>query len=51
MESRRNLALEGKRVAVLMTDGVEQVEYTAPRAFLEQHDSYGERENEPGTKS
>jgi protease I len=26
----------GKRVAVLMTDGVEQVEYTAPRAFLEQ---------------
>ena len=27
--------LQGKRVAVLMTDGVEQVEYTAPRAFLE----------------
>ncbi|MEO7493858.1 MAG: type 1 glutamine amidotransferase domain-containing protein [Massilia sp.] len=29
--------LQGKRVAVLMTDGVEQVEYTSPRAFLEQH--------------
>jgi protease I len=26
----------GKRVAVLMTDGVEQVEYTGPRAYLEQ---------------
>ena len=25
----------GKRVAVLMTDGVEQVEYTEPRAYLE----------------
>jgi len=25
----------GKRVAVLMTDGVEQVEYTGPRTFLE----------------
>ena len=30
-------ALAGKRVAVLMTDGVEQVEYTEPRSFLEQH--------------
>jgi protease I len=29
--------LVGKRVAVLMTDGVEQVEYTGPRTFLEQH--------------
>lgn len=29
--------LSGRRVAVLMTDGVEQVEYTKPRAFLEQH--------------
>lgn len=29
--------LAGKRVAVLMTDGVEQVEYTKPREFLEQH--------------
>lgn len=28
-------ALHGKRVAVLMTDGVEQVEYTGPRTFLE----------------
>jgi len=29
-------SLQGKRVAVLMTDGVEQVEYTQPRAFLEE---------------
>lgn len=28
--------LSGKRVAVLMTDGVEQVEYTSPREFLQQ---------------
>ena len=28
--------LKGRRVAVLMTDGVEQVEYTQPRSFLEQ---------------
>ena len=28
---------QGKRIAVLMTDGVEQVEYTRPRQFLEQH--------------
>jgi protease I len=28
--------LDGKRVAVVMTDGVEQVEYTGPRSFLEQ---------------
>lgn len=27
--------LQGRRVAVLMTDGVEQVEYTGPRSFLE----------------
>jgi protease I len=27
--------LQGRRVAVLMTDGVEQVEYTEPRDFLE----------------
>ncbi len=26
-----------KRIAVVMTDGVEQVEYTKPREFLEQH--------------
>lgn len=29
--------LQGKRIAVLMTDGVEQVEYTKPRQFLEEH--------------
>lgn len=29
--------LAGKRVAVLMTDGVEQIEYLKPREFLEQH--------------
>lgn len=29
--------LAGRRVAVLMTDGVEQVEYLKPREFLEQH--------------
>jgi len=29
-------SLQGKRVAVLMTDGVEQVEYTQPRAYLEE---------------
>ncbi|RJG27753.1 type 1 glutamine amidotransferase domain-containing protein [Massilia cavernae] len=28
--------LKGKLVGMLMTDGVEQVEYTAPREFLEQ---------------
>ena len=28
--------LKGRSVAVLMTDGVEQVEYTGPRSFLEQ---------------
>lgn len=27
--------LKGRHVAVLMTDGVEQVEYTGPRSFLE----------------
>lgn len=36
-ELRQDQALKGKRVAVLMTDGVEQIEYTAPRSFLEQH--------------
>jgi protease I len=29
-------SLRGKRIAVLMTDGVEQIEYTSPRAFLEE---------------
>jgi protease I len=28
--------LQGKRVAMLMTDGVEQIEYTSPRSFLEE---------------
>lgn len=37
MESHQGSALQGKRVAVLMTDGVEQVEYTGPRRFLEEH--------------
>ena len=36
MEPNNEPALRGKRVAVLMTDGVEQVEYTSPRSFLEQ---------------
>lgn len=29
--------LRGKHVAMLMTDGVEQIEYTEPRRFLEEH--------------
>ena len=37
MEQNNGQALTGKRVAVLMTDGVEQIEYTSPRSFLEQH--------------
>ena len=37
MEQNTGSALAGKRVAVLMTDGVEQIEYTSPRSFLEQH--------------
>jgi protease I len=36
MEPSTGQALQGKRVAILMTDGVEQVEYTGPRTFLEQ---------------
>jgi protease I len=36
MAQNTNQALQGKRVAILMTDGVEQVEYTGPREFLEQ---------------
>lgn len=32
----QGLALGGRKVAVLMTDGVEQVEYTEPRRFLEE---------------
>lgn len=37
MEARQNSNVQGKTVAVLMTDGVEQVEYTGPRRFLEEH--------------
>ena len=36
MQQGTNQALQGKRVAILMTDGVEQVEYTGPRGFLEE---------------
>lgn len=35
--SDNDQVLKGKRVAVLMTDGVEQIEYTSPREFLEKH--------------
>ena len=37
MDTREAAALQGKHVAMLLTDGVEQVEYTRPREFLEQH--------------
>ena len=37
MDTREGTALQGKKIAVLMTDGVEQVEYTGPREFLEQN--------------
>jgi protease I len=37
VDTKRDSTLQGKRVAILMTDGVEQVEYTKPREFLEQH--------------
>lgn len=37
MQTNQTSTLDGKKVAVLMTDGVEQVEYTDPRRFLEQH--------------
>ena len=37
MAGKRGTELQGKRIAVLMTDGVEEVEYTRPRDFLEQH--------------
>lgn len=37
MQQTTGSSLRGKRVAVLMTDGVEQIEYTSPRGFLEQH--------------
>lgn len=32
-----NAQLRGRHIAVLMTDGVEQIEYTKPREFLEQN--------------
>jgi protease I len=37
MGPARDGALKGMRIAMLMTDGVEQVEFTRPRSFLEQH--------------
>lgn len=37
MQTIEGQVLKGKRVAVLMTDGFEQVEYTQPRQFLEAH--------------
>ena len=37
MAAKRGTELHGKRVAMLMTDGVEEVEYTKPRDYLEQH--------------
>lgn len=36
MQTHPGQPLRGKRVAVLMTDGVEQIEYVQPRIFLEQ---------------
>ena len=36
MELNTRPSVHGKRVAVLMTDGVEQIEYTSPRSFLEE---------------
>ncbi|MDB6061760.1 MAG: type 1 glutamine amidotransferase [Verrucomicrobiaceae bacterium] len=37
MTTKTAKSLKGKRVAILMTDGVEQVEYTQPRQFLEKN--------------
>ena len=37
MDTPEGAVLQGKRVAMLLTDGVEQVEYVKPREFLEQH--------------
>ena len=37
MDTREGAVLRGKHVAMLLTDGVEQVEYLKPREFLEQH--------------
>lgn len=37
MANQDNSQLKDKHVAILMTDGVEQIEYTGPRSFLEEH--------------
>jgi protease I len=37
LEQNAGKPLQGKRIAVLMTDGVEQIEYTSPRSFLEEN--------------
>ena len=37
MDAKSGTELRGRNIAVLMTDGVEQVEYTRPREFLEEH--------------
>lgn len=37
MDKQEAEVLRDKRIAILMTDGVEQVEYIKPREFLEQH--------------
>jgi protease I len=36
MEQLSSKPLVGKRVAMLMTDGVEQIEYSSPRSYLEE---------------
>ena len=36
MEQISGKPLQGKRVAMLITDGVEQIEYTSPRSYLEE---------------
>ena len=37
MAENQGKQLDGKRIAVLMTDGVEQIEYTGPSNFLKEH--------------
>jgi protease I len=37
MDAKSGTELRGRNIAVLMTDGVEQVEYTRPQQFLEEH--------------
>jgi len=37
MDTRESASIQGTHVAMLLTDGVEQVEYTKPREFLERH--------------